>query len=393
MPVKTVLFVHQSAEMYGSDKVLLYLALGLRPLGIHPVVLLPEEGPLTKALRDGGVETHIVPVTKLDRSALSPKGLVCLPFSLVKSMFAINRVIKGRNIDVVYSNTLAVLGAAVWARLRGVPHVWHVHEILLSPSVVRRGFPLLLRLLADKVVCNSKMTCEWLVTEQPALSKKTEVIWNGQGSRPAVNAGAAVALRERLQVPAGQPLVALVGRINRWKGQALLIETANLLWDQGFREVHYVIVGSAFAGQEHLIDELNAQINKSAAGRHIHITPFTDDVWSVWDACNIAVVPSTEPEPFGMVAIEAMASGKPVVVAGHGGLLDIVEHAVSGLHFEPNNAKAFANELQKLLTSRNLRTSLGLAGKSRQEQLFSLDGQINSTAAMLNVIGRTDGLS
>src|SRR5450830_530579 len=121
MTLKTVLFVHQSAEMYGSDKVLLYLVLDLEPKGFHPIVLLPGEGPLSIALRAGGIETHIVPVTKLDRGTLSIRGLLGLPVSLLKSMREINRVLKGRHIDLVYSNTLAVLGSAIWAKFKKIP--------------------------------------------------------------------------------------------------------------------------------------------------------------------------------------------------------------------------------------------------------------------------------
>ena len=172
MAIPNILFVHQSAEMYGSDKVLLYLVSGLLPLGFHPIVLLPEDGPLLAALQKAGVETHIVPVTKLDRKTLSFGGLLGLPWSLLRSVRSISRLIKDRPISLVYSNTLAVLGASVWAKLRGIPHIWHVHEILMSPKVVRHGFPLVLRLLADKIICNSTMTKAWVVGEQPKLEKK-----------------------------------------------------------------------------------------------------------------------------------------------------------------------------------------------------------------------------
>lgn len=386
-----VLFVHQSSEMYGSDKVLLSLVLGLKIQGINPIVLLPSEGPLLDALLTGEIETHIVPVTKLDRATLSLKGIIGLPFDLLKSMWAISSLLKGRNINLVYSNTLAVLGAAVWAKFRRIPHIWHVHELLMSPRLVKRGFPLMLRLLADKVICNSTMTMEWLLHEQPALIARTVVIWNGQGPRPPIKSDIADKLRKQIGVLDDQLLVVLVGRINRWKGQSLLISTANILWKRGVRHVHYLIVGSSFAGQEYLIEDLNGKIACAEARNRIHVTQFTNDVWSVWDACDIAVVPSTEPEPFGMVAIEAMAATKPVVVAAHGGLLDIVEHDVSGLRFKPNDARAFADEIEKLIHSPQLRNQLALAGRDRQEKLFSLSGQIASTAELLR--GMTKGKS
>lgn len=382
-PPKTILFVHQSAEMYGSDKVLLWLVQGVRARGFHPIVLIPSDGPLYAELVAGGIETHVVEVTKLNRETLSLGGLLKLPFKLFGSMREKHRVIAGRKVDLVYSNTLAVLGGAVFARLHGIPHVWHVHELLKSPTVARKGFPWMVRLLADKVVSNSTMTEQWLLGEQPQLAKRAVTIWNGLGPRPAPKPDAASAIRANLQVADEQLLVALVGRINRWKGQDLLIDAASLLWQQGVRNIHFVIVGGVAAGQEHLINALNQKIAASPAAAQIKRMEFTDDVWTVWDACDIAVVPSTEPEPFGMVAIEAMASSKPVVVAAHGGLLDIVEDGVSGLWFEPNSAVALAEKLLMLNASPELRQRLGAAGALRQKELFSLDTQLERTAELL----------
>jgi glycosyltransferase involved in cell wall biosynthesis len=386
---KTVLFVHQSAEMYGSDKVLLALATGVVGRGFHPIVLLPGSGPLLTALQAGGIDTHILPIAKLDRATLSAKGVLALPLQLVASMRAIRRIARTRRIDLVYTNTLAVLGSAVWAKLHGVPHLWHVHEILKSPAVVRRGLPFFLRLMADKAVCNSQVTRQWVLAEQPALADRTSVVWNGLAPRPPAKLAAAAALRARLGVQDGQLLVTLVGRINRWKGQALLVRAATLLWERGFTDVHYLIVGSAVEGQAPQLHALEDKIAASKAASNIHIKPFTDDVWAVWDACDIAVVPSTEPEPFGLVAIEAMASGKPVVVAAHGGLLDIVEHEVSGLHFKPGDAGEFASQLARLIESPSLRSELGATGCARQQSLFSLREQLDSMVTLMQEMTRT----
>ncbi len=382
-PKKTILFFHQSSEMYGSDKVLLWLVEGLKAKGFEVIVLVPTEGPLLAELRRTGVETHIVEVTKLNREILSLIGLMKLPFKLFASLQEANRVIAGRNIDVVYSNTLAVLGGAIYARISRLPHLWHVHELLKSPNLVRKGYPLMLRLMADKVVCNSTMTEKWLMDEQPALAIKTLTIWNGLGPRPLANATASAGIRKKLSVQDGQLLVALVGRINRWKGQDLMIEVATQLFNNGINNVHYAIVGGVAPGQKHLVDALEKRIDASPVRSQIHLMEFTADVWNIWDACDIAVVPSTEPEPFGMVAIEAMASKKPVLVAGHGGLLDIVEDGVSGLIFKPNDVNSFADQLQKLIVSDKLRTELGEAGCARQIELFSLDSQVDRTVEVI----------
>lgn len=73
----------------------------------------------------------------------------------------------------------------------------------------------------------------------------------------------------------------------------------------------------------------------------------------------MAVVPSTEPEPFGMVAIEAMLASKPVVAANHSGLTEIVIHNETGFLVELNNIIALKEALEKLINNPELRISFG----------------------------------
>ncbi|MDO8336211.1 MAG: glycosyltransferase family 1 protein, partial [Candidatus Saccharibacteria bacterium] len=114
-----VLLVHQSAEMYGSDKVLFFLADGLQKRKkFTPVVVLPEGGPLFNALADAGVEVHIGPVAKISRAVMTPMGLLKLAGQTLAAVRGLDRVVGGRKVAVVHSNTLAVLSGAIWALVR-----------------------------------------------------------------------------------------------------------------------------------------------------------------------------------------------------------------------------------------------------------------------------------
>lgn len=370
--MKTVLFVHQSADLYGSDKVLLDIAGGIRPYGFTPIVLLPTNGPLLERLQAAGIETHIVNVAKLSRAAFSPAGLLRLPLEIATAIRCIDKIVAGRSIDVVHSNTLAVLGGAFWARWRRVPHIWHVHELIVAPKIARAGFPRLVAWLADKVMCNSRLTEKWMLDTQPSLRERTVMVWNGVERGPS-------AIGQKVEAQQGAIKVALVGRINRWKGQPLLVDAATRLWDRGVRNLGYVMVGSPPEGQENFLVSLRRLLAASPACDAIELKDFTDNVWSIWDACDIAVVPSTEPEPFGLVAIEAMAAGKPVIAAAHGGLLDIVADGETGILIPPNDADSLADAIEILAADPELRQRYGEAGRKRQEKLFSLDHQIAET--------------
>lgn len=379
---KTILFVHQSADLYGSDKVLCALVTKLDRDKWYPIVLLPVDGPLVVELAAIGAECHVVPISRLVRATLSLRGLIELPVNLMLSIRAFNRVLMGRQVDLVHSNTLAVLSGAVWARWHRIPHVWHVHEIILQPQIARKVYASLLRWFADCVVCNSYATKANLLEVKPALATKIQVVWNGLMREKEVNAEIVHCYKNQFDIQDSDILVALVGRINRWKGQGMLVEAAGILWQQGVRNLRFVIVGSTPAGQEHFLYELRRSINESPARQCFVLQAFTPDVWTVWDACDIAVIPSTEPEPFGIVALEAMASAKPVVASNHGGLVEIVVDRETGLLVPPGDAQALANAIMQLAADSHLRKKMGKAGQLRYLSNFTLDLFVNNMSTV-----------
>ena len=379
-----IVYVHGSAEMYGSDKVLLNLAQAEARLGtLLPVVLLHEDGPLRMALERAGVEVHIGNVAKISRSMLS----LSAPWSLVRHMAAacrdLDRVVRGRPLALVYSNTLAVLGGAIWAWRRGHRHVWHVHEILLKPWIVCRGLPWMADHLSHQVISNSTQTETWLLRQAPALKPRSSVVFNGLAPAPDVPAQRVAEFRRRLCPEPHALLATVAGRLNHWKGQGLLLQAMALLRDEGrLGALHAAIVGDVFAGQEQIKQGMVQLQQQLGLQDRVQFIPFVADIFTVWRASDIAVVPSLEPEPFGMVAIEAMACGLPVIAARHGGLLDIVVDNETGLLFEPGNARALADALHRLLLAHDLRASLGRAGQQRQAAVFSLQTQVDSINAI-----------
>ena len=87
-------------------------------------------------------------------------------------------------------------------------------------------------------------------------------------------------------------------------------------------------------------------------------------------ACDIFVLPAPA-EPFGLVLIEAMALGKPVIAAAAGGPLEIVADGETGLLFEPGNAASLAQAIKRLLADPELRQRMGKAGRKRYEEHFT----------------------
>ena len=102
---------------------------------------------------------------------------------------------------------------------------------------------------------------------------------------------------------------------------------------------------------------------------------------SFWNSISVAVVPSLY-EPFGLVALEALACGTPVVASKVDGLPEIVEDGKSGLLVPPNDPKALADALITLLTNEPLRRELA-AGARRRAEKFSLSQRRNNLIKLL----------
>ena len=386
---KLIAFFHQSSDMYGSDKILLYLTEGVQAMGGQAVVLLPDTGPLTREFEVRGIEFHIVPILKVTRARFSVRGMLELVREFQVAMPAYEKVFGTRQVDLVHSNTLAVLGGALWARRRRIPHLWHVHEIIEHPRVAAHLFPLLVKVFSDHVVCNSHATYSWLAGAQASLKKKMSVIWNGVHAPTRMDENVVEDMRRGFRPGGSRLAIGLVGRINRWKGHGLLMDAVDMLHGKGISDFSVVFMGSPPPGQEIFEIELRQRIARSPMHKHIFVQGFTGDIWPAYTALDIVCVPSTEPEPFGLVAVEGMAVGKPVVASRFGGLTEIVVDGVTGLTFSPRDAHALAAALEKLLCDEAMRIRFGIVGKERFEAEFSVNRMQTKFSELFRSMSRT----
>ncbi|HOY86673.1 MAG TPA: glycosyltransferase family 4 protein [Methylotenera sp.] len=370
---KLIAFFHQSSDMYGSDKILLYVAEGMQKSGAQVVVLLPDEGPITREFSTRGIEYHTLPMLKLTRARFSPKGLFNLALEIKPALQAYDKVFGERKVDIVHSNTLAVLGGALWSFSRKVPHLWHVHEIIEHPWVAAKLFPILLKMFADHVVCNSNATYQWLAKVLPSLTKKMTVIWNGVSTPATIDEIKVAELYKHYHPQGARLAIGLVGRINRLKGHSLLLEAAEILHIKGLNDFSVIFTGSAPSGQEHFELQLKERIAQSPIRNRVQLLGYSKDVWPSYAALDIICVPSTEPESFGLVAAEAMAIGRPVIASHSGGLIEIVQDGVTGFTFTPRDSQALAIAIEKLLNNDALRINMGKVSKSRFEAEFTLN--------------------
>lgn len=381
---KLIAFFHQSSDLYGSDRILLDLVASVQKAGGEAVVLLPDTGPLTEEFTARKIEFHTLPILKLSRARLSLGGLVNLAREMLTALSNYDHLFASRRVDMVHSNTIAVIGGAIWAHRRRIPHLWHVHEIVEHPWFATWALPRLVNAMADRVVCTSNATSQWLLNVQPSLAGKMQVIWNGVHMPSPCNAAETTQLHGKFR-PAGARLaIGLVGRINRLKGHQILMDAVDQLHDRGFHDFSLVFIGSPPAGQDIYLTQLEQRVARSPMRERIVMQGFTTNIWPAYAALDIVCVPSTEPESFGLVAAEAMAMGKPVIASRLGALTEVVVDGSTGITFKPRDTDALALALERLLCDDTLRQSMGLAGRERIDTELSVErmtGYFKSTYA------------
>lgn len=377
--MKNILFIHQSAELYGSDKTLLLLLKNLDKNKFKPIVLLPFDGPLKEALENENIEVVIAPVLKLYRKLFTPKNLIGF-FKDIKAAFKIvNELHKKHQFTLIYSNTLAVLLGIMFAWKNNIKHLWHVHEIIEKPSLFKKAFVGLLSLKSNThIVYNSQATKVFWELNKSIINKGV-VIWNGiEINTPESSTSELFDIRKNLFL--AQPneiILALVGRISRWKGQMILLDAFNNLVQKN-ENIKLVFVGAPPPNQEKFQEDLEERITSFKLNDKVLIIPFQNEIHKIWQAIDIAVVPSTEPEPFGMVAIEAMLAHKPIVGSNHGGLTEIIENNATGFLVTPNSVQDLVIALEKLIQNEVLRKEMGEKGYLRVTTAFSVEQYVDS---------------
>ncbi|WP_047549312.1 glycosyltransferase family 4 protein [Psychroserpens sp. Hel_I_66] len=376
---KTILYIHQSAELYGSDKALFYLVKGISAKQkFNPIIVLPNDGPLKDLLESHNIRVIIFPVIKVSRSMFKPLALIKLPFTILRTTKGLNKILKNESIDLIHSNTLAVLLGGFYARRYKIKHIWHVHEIIKKPKIVSFFYPLIVRLLSQQVVFNSKASKDFLCKDNKALEEKSIVNLNGIDRDVFFTSEKEIIKTRNKLFNANKDdiVLALVGRISKWKGQHLLLD-AFVKCRVKYKNLRLIFVGSAPPNQEHLLEDLNNKIEIYNLQEYCKIIPFRKNIWNIWDSIDIAVVPSTEPEPFGLVALEAMLAKKPVIAAKHGGLKEIVDEDKTGFFFKPNDSKDLSKVIKQLVEDKSRIIDLGLKGSEKAIKDFSLTRHIN----------------
>jgi glycosyltransferase involved in cell wall biosynthesis len=191
-------------------------------------------------------------------------------------------------------------------------------------------------------------------------------------------------VRESIGVGERELLVLMVGHIKQWKGQHVAVEALEHLEPQVLGRLRLVFVGEAPADELEYEARLRRTVAAGGLERRVTFLGARDDVPDLMNAADIVLHASTTPEPFGLVVVEAMALGKPVIAARLGGPTEIVDRC-SGLLFDPTEPSELARALATIADDPLLREELGAAARTRTAE-FELASNVAGVEAVYSEV-------
>jgi glycosyltransferase involved in cell wall biosynthesis len=331
-----------------------------------------QQGPWPAELRAAGFRVQTVPAGRLRRADRWPATVARLA-----------RIMRARQPDLIlnWSAKTQLFGAPA-AALAGMADrvLWWQHNIPERHWLDRCATAL----PAIAVGCSSQACAR----AQARLSarRQTFVVMPGarspsahaQTSRVEGPASAAFAPASAAFAPAsvafaqppGIPVVGLVGRLEPWKGHDRLLRAQALLRERGHR-IHLLLVGGdAYDISPSYARSLPALIQELGLDGAVTLTGQVADAGPYIERMDV-LVNASEGEPFGIVMLEGMARGVPVVAVAQGGPAEVIDHERTGLLARSGEPAALADALEPLLSSAGLRQRIGHAGRERFARDFT----------------------
>lgn len=373
MPAK-ILYLQSTSEISGADISLLRLIEKLDAKRFQAYVILPSTGPLLQKYEAAGAKVIVLSeMMKLtSRKSLFYKLAYLLLYPV--AIFKMVRIIQTEKIDLVHTNTLHNLHGWLAAFLTRRPHLWHVREIVLQSGFFLSLERFLAAHFATHVIVTSQAVADGFMPDAPKKSphllKKISNAIDVEEYSPK-NSG--LSIFQDLQMDPQTPVVGLVNRLDHWKGIDTFLRAAALCSPK-FPKAKFLIVGGEIEGREDYAESLYKLSEDLKLQGIVYFTKWRykpQDMPRVHAALTLLVLASRWPEPFGLVLLEAMASGKPVVATDQGGPKEICVQGETGILVPPEQPEMMAEAILQILQNPEKAKVMGDAGRKRVEKIYN----------------------
>ena len=336
-------------------------------------IVISNGGLLTSQLKRVGATVYEVPVHRKN------------PFLWGSARRQVKRILQQEGADIVHVRSRAPAWIALpAANSLGIATVSTVHSKFAPANIFKKIYNGKM-LKADRVIAISHFVENEIFTHygKSGVAEKLSVIHRGVDlgmfDPKAVNQQRIIAEADRLGLPDDKSIIMLPARATSWKGHEILIQALAQLSD---KDAILMLLGIE-DGPPAYAEKLRTMAVRYGLGGRVRIGAGSRDMPAALMLADVVAMPSIKPEPFGRVAIEALAMGRPVVAFRHGGAVESIDEGRTGWLADPLSVDSLAEALQTAL-SLTPRKRRALAKDARQQMTdqFSKDMMCERTLAV-----------
>ena len=325
-----------------------------------------------------GCRTHILPYKSWLRGGgmlRSTRNIICEWRGAAAWMGLLNEM----RPTLVYINSLPGLAAAVAARKKKLPVVWHLREMfddvggeMIRPAIGGKGLVrLALRHLTDRVVAISHAVLSNVAGAIPderhcVVPNAADEVYFNLADDPSF-------CRRSLGLREEGLIIGVPGTLRRIKGHPFFLSAAESV----LRSNPNVSVAITGSGPSNYVEELKTLVRNAGIEARVHFLGEVNDMPRFYRACDLICVPSRS-EGFGRTVIEACAVGVPVIATNVGGIPEVIDDGETGLLVSYGDVPALAEAIKRVLNDQSLRFRLADAARQKAKRSYRVHEQQKS---------------
>jgi len=363
---KTIIFISNEASLYGATKILFHVINYFHAMKKYDLLLVcPTDGPMRRSLDRSGVSTLIPACLKkyYDHVSFPARFHVQIFRRIYDNLVLFRyffRLFRRQTNLVVYANTSVVRYVALPAVLAGAKLVWHVHEYFDNP-IKQKFHSLLINLCSDKIVANSHAVVSHFQIFKNSASKIFHFHFYQDMGLPDNG------LNKADNSPAYDLLFA--GRISIAKGVLDLLAAIQQVVQQGL-ELKALIIGT-FVPQDK--DKILGFVDKNKLRENVVFHDFDPDIRKHILNARAVVLPSYR-ESLGLILVEAILLGKPVIGTRVGDIPIIIDDNENGFLIQPGDVEQLTHAITRLLDEEQYRHFVKRAHEKRSQLVADMNG-------------------
>jgi len=316
------------------------------------IVVFFQDGPLVDAVKELGIQTYVVETGRLRNIG-----------RYLGALWKITSLAYDESVDLILSWAAKPhLYGSLAAQLAGAEAVWYQHGY---PSGRHLGW-------MDRLA--TALPAQMILTPSRRTKQCQHELWPQRPARvvhPSVRLAqfdpdhlpSSQEAREELGLPQKVPLIGIVGRLQHWKGMHTLVEALSRV-HAAYPKAHAVIVGGQDDAEPDYAPFLDRLIQERGLDDYVIRAGFQTNI-PHWIQALDVFVHASDREPFGIVILEAMALGKPVVAGNQGGPREIISEGRNGLFAPFEDDQELARQVLRYLENPNFARRMGQNARER----------------------------